>query len=79
MVAKRGRDEEVAGRTSLPYDVFAGPQVDLTISSRVPKVPGEYVVEIELVSELVTLFEKVGTPRLRLAARVESGREAAAR
>jgi hypothetical protein len=70
----RGQDEgplKEEGREHLRYDVFPGQSYRFKTTINPPSVPGEYTLELGLVSELVTWFSDQGVPPLRLAVRVE--------
>jgi hypothetical protein len=70
----RGQDEgplKEEGREHLQYDVFPGQSYRFKTTINPPSVPGEYTLELGLVSELVTWFSDQGVPPLRLAVRVE--------
>jgi hypothetical protein len=48
-----------------------GDEVKLTLTTRVPSVPGKYVLELDLVQEGVTWFGLKGSEQPRPAANVE--------
>jgi hypothetical protein len=47
-------------RTELPSPLGPGQAADVTVSVKAPAAPGRYLLEIELVEELVTLFRDRG-------------------
>jgi hypothetical protein len=47
-------------RTELPSPLGPGQAADVTVSVKAPPAPGRYVLEIELVEELVTMFRDRG-------------------
>jgi hypothetical protein len=64
--------QDLAGRASIPYDVFPGQQARFVVSIPSPQRSGRYTLELGLVSELVTPFADVGTPPVRLAVEVRA-------
>ncbi len=58
-------------RTMLPHDLKRGDETELTLTVTVPSVPGEYVLEIDMVHEGVTWFYEQGSPTLRWTVTVE--------
>jgi hypothetical protein len=70
-------DQEIhgmAGRQPIHYDIF--PEQSYTFHTQVkpPVQPGDYILELELVSELVSWFASQGTEPLRIAVRVDPPR-----
>lgn len=53
-------------RTSLPYDVQPNEAVILNAAVGPPETPGEYVLEFDLVQEMVTWFKQKGSKTLRM-------------
>jgi hypothetical protein len=60
------------GREHLQYDVFPGQAYRFKATIHPPSEPGEYILELGLVSELVTWFSDQGVTPLQLAVRVPS-------
>jgi hypothetical protein len=58
------------GREHLQYDVFPGQAYRFQATINPPSEPGEYTLELGLVSELVTWFSDQGVAPLQLAVRV---------
>jgi hypothetical protein len=58
------------GREHLQYDVFPGQAYWFQTTVKVPPEPGHYILELGLVSELVTWFSDQGVPPLRFEVRV---------
>ena len=58
------------GRKQLPADLHPGEEValDLTVSS--PSRPGQYILELDLVQEMVTWFKEKGSVTTKIPARV---------
>jgi hypothetical protein len=76
----RGQDEgplKDEGREHLRYDVFPGQSYRFKTTINPPLAPGEYTLELGLVSESVTWFSDQGVPPLRLAVRVQEANHAA--
>jgi hypothetical protein len=65
------------GREHLQYDVFPGQSYRFQTTIKPPLKPGEYILELGLVSELVTWFSDQGVAPLQLAIRVPSARHSA--
>ncbi|SIO28975.1 Methyltransferase domain-containing protein [Singulisphaera sp. GP187] len=49
------------GRADLPGDLEPGEEVDLVLTINVPKVPGSYLLEIDMVEEFVSWFKDKGS------------------
>jgi hypothetical protein len=67
-------DQEIAtmgGREPMLYDVFPGQAYVFFPPISAPNEPGDYVLEIGLVSEFVTWFDARGTTALKIAVRVD--------
>ncbi|MDT5295466.1 MAG: hypothetical protein QOJ76_2346, partial [Acidobacteriota bacterium] len=62
---------DLDARASLPADLRPGDEVELPLTVTAPRVPGEYVLEIDLIHEAVTFFGEKGSPTLRLRVSVE--------
>ena len=63
------------GRAPIPYDLFPGQQSWFLVSIASPQIPGDYTLELGLVSELVAWFGSAGTPPVKLAVDVRAGSE----
>ncbi len=66
-------DREVlntSGRESLQYDVFPGQAYEFTARIAPPLEPGEYILELGLVSEHVAWFSEQGVKPVTVAVRV---------
>jgi len=66
-------DQEVPhllGRQELTYDVFPGQTYEFKTKIPTPSEPGEYTLELGLVSELVTWFSDRGVEPLRVTIHV---------
>jgi tRNA (mo5U34)-methyltransferase len=64
----RQTEEEVEwdyGRASLPRDLMPGDTTELQLTVRLPKNPGRYILEFDMVAEHVTWFEDHGSGTLR--------------
>lgn len=69
-------DREVpntSGRESLQYDVFPGQAYEFTTRVAPPLEPGEYILELGLVSEHVAWLSEQGVKPLAVAGRVVEG------
>jgi hypothetical protein len=67
-------DQEIlgmSGRQPIQYDVFPGQSYVFQASISSPIDPGDYTLEMELVSELVTWFSSQGTTPLKIAVQVQ--------
>ena len=49
------------GRTSLPWDIGPGEEIDLFLTIDVPKAPGRYLLELDMVQERVSWFKDRGS------------------
>jgi hypothetical protein len=58
-------------RNSLPYDVEPGAEVEVPLEVTAPDVPGQYVLEIDLLQERATWFAAKGSPTLKATVTVE--------
>jgi hypothetical protein len=58
------------GREDLPYDVFPGQAYRFKTTIKAPSEPGEYTLELGLLSELLTWFSDRGVPPFTFAVRV---------
>ena len=64
------------GRLSLRFAVFPGQSYEFRASIAPPKEPGEYLLEVGLVSEHVSWFSEQGTLPLRIPVTVIAAAEA---
>ncbi len=57
------------GRTSLPYDLRPGREVELQLTITAPNTPGDYILELDMVQERVTWFadEEMQTVKIRVS------------
>ena len=60
------------GRLALRHDVFPGESYAFQLDLETPATPGDYVLELGLVSEGVAHFADVASPALKLAVKVRS-------
>jgi hypothetical protein len=58
------------GRIELPYPVYPGTPYTFFGEVQAPTEPGEYVLKLDLVSELITWFEQVGAIPVRVPIQV---------
>ncbi|MYW91761.1 methyltransferase domain-containing protein [Amycolatopsis rubida] len=54
------------GRTDLPYPLRPGESAELTLSVRAPQSPGGYVLELDMMQELVAWWAQYGSPTARV-------------
>ncbi|MBA3243287.1 MAG: hypothetical protein H0T60_18860, partial [Acidobacteria bacterium] len=59
------------GRSTLPRDLWPGESLEVPLRIKAPAVPGEYLLEIDLVQEGVTFFKAKGSQYPRYRVRVE--------
>lgn len=59
------------GRASLPYDLKPMEEVKLDLNVRTPVEPGNYILELDLVQEMVSWFKDKGSPTIKLPVQVE--------
>lgn len=59
------------GRAALFRDLKPGEQTELKLIVNAPKIPGDYVLELDMVQEEVSWFGLRGSPTLQVAVRVE--------
>lgn len=62
---------DMDARAALPHDIKTGEEVDLELTVTAPRVPGNYILEIDMVHEGVTFFYEKNSEPLRLHVRVE--------
>jgi hypothetical protein len=58
------------GREDLPYAVAPGGSIQFEARPIPPAVPGDYILKVGLVSELVTFFRDRGVPELEIPVKV---------
>src|SRR4029077_20015641 len=64
------------GRTALPAAMKTGQEVPVSITVTAPTRPGTYWLELDLVHELVTWFQNMGSATARIPFQVQgTGRE----
>jgi hypothetical protein len=59
------------GRSSLPYDLAPGEEIELLLTVTAPREPGDYFLEVDLLQEGVSWFGLKGSDTLRLKVKVE--------
>jgi hypothetical protein len=57
--------------SSFPADVKPGEEVELPLNITAPRTPGEYVLELDLVQEMVAWFRDKGSESFKTKVRVE--------
>jgi hypothetical protein len=62
---------DLDGRTALLADLPPGGEVEMMLTVKAPREPGEYVLEIDMIHEGVTFFREKGSRVLALRVRVE--------
>jgi hypothetical protein len=62
---------DLDGRTALLADLPPGGEVEMMLTVKAPREPGEYVLEIDMIHEGVTFFREKGSRVLTLRVRVE--------
>jgi hypothetical protein len=62
----------MSGREDLQHDVFPGRSYEFTARHTTPRGPGEYILELGLVSDQVTLLSEQGVEPLKVAVHVLS-------
>jgi len=70
-------DQEIhgmAGRRPIHYDIYPGQSYGFHAQIDTPAQPGDYTLELELVSELVSWFSSQGTASLKVSVRVSPPR-----
>jgi hypothetical protein len=58
-------------RSGFPVDVNPGEEFDLPLTIKAPRASGEYILEIDLVQEMVSWFRDKGSESLKTKVRVE--------
>jgi SAM-dependent methyltransferase len=61
------------GRTRIPRDVAPGKAITVPLTITAPAQPGQYLLELDVVQELVTWFKDKGSTTLRLPIRNQPG------
>ena len=59
------------GRAPLFRDLKPGEQTELKLIVSAPKIPGDYILELDMLQEEVSWFGLLGSPTLQLPVRVE--------
>jgi hypothetical protein len=59
------------GRAALFRDLKPGEQTELKLIVNAPKIPGDYILELDMLQEGVSWFGLLGSPTLQLPVRVE--------
>lgn len=59
------------GRAPLPHDLKAGEEVELILKVKVPKTPGDYDLELDMVHEDVTWFKNHKSPTTKVSIKVQ--------
>lgn len=62
---------KVEQRIAQPFSIGPGAEGEMAYTIRAPDKPGSYVVEIDMVQEMVAWFEEKGSQPLRLNVKVE--------
>lgn len=57
-------------RTTLPHDLKPNEEIELVLTVTAPQIPGEYLLEVDMVHEGVTWFYQRGSQTLRWRTRV---------
>ena len=60
------------GRVGLPWDIAPGEEVDLWLAVNVPKAPGRYLLELDMVQERVAWFKDRGSESIVLPIEVKA-------
>jgi predicted SAM-dependent methyltransferase len=66
------------GRTDLPQDLAPGKEIVLPLDMRAPATPGKYLLELDMVQELIAWFADRGSPTTTIPVTVEPADVAAA-
>ena len=69
---ENGVVNDLDSRAVLPRDLKPGEEAELTITVTAPQVPGDYVLELDMVHEGVTWFYEQGSRTLRWHVKVEN-------
>jgi len=59
------------GRSPLPHDLKPGEEVEMILRVKVPKTPGDYDLELDMVHEDVTWFKNHKSPTTKVSIKVE--------
>ena len=54
------------GRADLPHDLKPGEEVELVLNVKAPKVPGDYILELDMVHETLTWFSPHGSQTAKI-------------
>jgi riboflavin transporter FmnP len=68
---ENGVVNDMDSRAVLPHDLKAGEEIEITLTVTAPRVPGDYVLELDMVHEGVTWFYEQGSRTLRWHVKVE--------
>jgi riboflavin transporter FmnP len=68
---ENGVVNDLDSRAVLPHDLKPGEEAELTLTLTAPQVPGDYVLELDMVHEGVTWFYEQGSRTLRWHVKVE--------
>lgn len=60
-------------RTPLPRDVSPGDHLELRAEVEVPRTPGRYALELDMVDEGIAWFGSLGSPTLQVPFEVAEG------
>ena len=69
---ENGVVNDLDSRAVLPHDLKPGEETELTLTVTAPQVPGDYVLELDMVHEGVTWFYEQGSRTLRWHVKVEN-------
>lgn len=53
------------GRADLPHDLKPGEEAELVLKVKAPKVPGDYILELDMVHETLTWFSPHGSQTVK--------------
>ena len=59
------------GRAGLPRDLKPGEEAEVQLTVKVPKVPGDYILELDMVHEDITWFKWKGSQSIKLNVHVQ--------
>jgi hypothetical protein len=63
------------GRAALPFDLAAGQEITLPLNVTAPTTAGSYILEFDMVQEMITWFKLKGSSTGRLRVHVRPGRQ----
>ncbi|HEV2827146.1 MAG TPA: hypothetical protein VGW76_06040 [Pyrinomonadaceae bacterium] len=69
---ENGVVNDMDSRAVLPHDLKPGEEIEITLTVTAPRVPGDYVLELDMVHEGVTWFYEQGSRTLRWHVKVEN-------